>query len=337
MTSEDRAREIMGAFAGKRVLVVGDLMLDRYVSGTVRRISPEAPVPIVRVTDERSLPGGAANVALNIKSLGGDVTVAGIVGQDASGDDLMQLLSGEGISTDGVIRSGEACTTVKTRVLADRQQVVRVDREDGPPAAADPGEELAARAAELVPGVSGVVIEDYGKGAVSQRVVDAVLAAAKAAGKPVGLDPRDNHELRLSGITLATPNYKEALACAALPESSPSDDPETDKHLAKAAGILAEKWGTELLIVTLGRHGMYLLPKGAPAEVIPARAREVFDVTGAGDTVIATALLSLVAGASHRDAASLANTAAGVVVGKLGAATCTPDELVAYMDWGHEP
>lgn len=322
------AERIVGHFPGKRILVVGDLMLDRYISGSVSRISPEAPVPVVRVTDEHAQPGGAANVALNIQSLGGEALVAGVTGRDDAATELDALLSGSGILTTGVVTRDEAGTTVKTRVLAERQQVVRVDHECVEPGlSADIEQALCDRIRELASGVAGIVIEDYGKGVISQNVVDAVLAAAADRGIPVGFDPKENHELVLTGVALATPNYSEA--CSAAGVIGPL--PASDKQLARVAKTLRKKWNAGLLIVTLGSHGMYMLPESGAARIIPTKAREVFDVSGAGDTVIAAAMLATVAGADHLAATSLANYAAGVVVGKIGTATCSPDELLACV------
>lgn len=328
MIDKERAGRIMDAYSGQSILVVGDLMLDRYVYGTVSRISPEAPVPVVHVTEEHCLPGGAANVALNIQSLGGRAIVAGIAGRDRASEELMAVLSDNGISTDGVVVHDKVETTVKTRILAERQQVVRVDREGPPESAAIVMKDFCRKIDGLIGDAAGVIIEDYGKGAVSQEVIDVTLSVAGDLKIPVGFDPKDNHDLKLSGITLATPNYREARAAAGLPESALSDELETDGNLAETAEKLLKKWRSALLIITLGSRGMYLMGKGEGPRVIPTKAREVFDVSGAGDTVIATALLSLVSGASNYEAALLANHAAGVVVGKVGTATCTREELL---------
>ena len=331
MISSKQAESIIKSFAGKRILVVGDLMLDRYVTGAVNRISPEAPVPVVLVTGERALPGGAANVALNIQSLGGQAIVAGVVGADRAADDLLAALTAKKILTDGVLAYDSVQTTVKTRVMADRQQIVRVDREDLLEPSSAILRDLCKRIAGLAGGVDGVIIEDYGKGAISQGVVDTVMASSKDAKLPIGFDPKENEKLTMSGITLATPNYKEACAAAGLKESVIRREPESDPVLRSAGEILMRNWDPDLLIVTLGAHGMYLVTEGREPQIIPTKAREVFDVSGAGDTVIATAFLCLVGGASHYDAASVANYAAGVVVGKLGTATCTPGELIEYI------
>lgn len=326
------ARRWLDSMRGRRILVVGDLMLDRYVFGSVSRISPEAPVPVVLVQREEAKPGGAANVARNIRALGGEASLAGVVGDDAAGRDLRRILEEGGIGTRAVVSLAGIRTTVKTRVVADRQQVVRVDREDSQERVAmAAGGSLSAIEREMAE-ADGVIVEDYGKGLLTQAVVDTVMAKAKARGIPVGLDPKDTRSLTIKGIALATPNYKEACFAAGLDETPLAGDLTKHANLMEVGRRLQDLWETETLAITLGAHGMYCLPRGAKATVIPTRAREVFDVTGAGDTVIAAALLAMSSGTPALDAAGLANYAAGVVVGKLGAATCTPGELLDYMD-----
>jgi D-beta-D-heptose 7-phosphate kinase/D-beta-D-heptose 1-phosphate adenosyltransferase len=223
-------------------------------------------------------------------------------------------------------------TTEKTRIFADRQQVVRVDREhsmtfDAPVLAA-----FADTVGRAMKGCTGAVIEDYGKGAVKQPAIDAVLRAARRMKVPVGYDPKDDRGIRLKGITLATPNCKEAHVCAGLAPRSHVEVPLKDRILREAARRLMAKWKPEALVITLGPQGMYLVTPGEAPVRIPTRAREVYDVSGAGDTVIATCLLALAAGATMHEAAVLGNYAAGVVVGKLGTATCSPDELIENLE-----
>jgi D-beta-D-heptose 7-phosphate kinase/D-beta-D-heptose 1-phosphate adenosyltransferase len=331
MISVRRSAEILDRCADVRVLVVGDLMIDRYVTGGVSRISPEAPVPVVLVSGEYSRPGGAANVALNIRALGGRASVAGAVGDDRAGRELIALLEERGVGTEGVVVRKGAQTTSKTRILADRQQVVRVDREDPPELMADVMGDLSAAIRRAAAGVSGIILEDYGQGALTQAAVDAVRGVAAAARLPVGYDPKDNHELDVAGITFATPNFMEACVCQGVPYAPLRGNPGENQKLAAVARKLKDKWQTRFMVVTLGPMGMYLLDGDDEPEVLPTRAREVFDVSGAGDTVIAVCMLGLVAGASHREAVSLANAAAGVVVGKLGTATCSREELLAFV------
>ncbi len=332
MLNKARAAAILAGFERIRVLVIGDLMLDRYLFGSVNRISPEAPVPVVHVTREASRPGGASNVALNIVALGGRSAVAGGIGADAAGRELVQTLSEAGVCMDGVVEDAAVQTTVKTRVVADRQQVVRVDHEVPPLRFAGCAEAICTRLPALVAAADAVIIEDYGKGIIGRRVVEAALAAAQAAGRPVGFDPKDNHDLSLPWLTLATPNYREACLAAGLPETPLDGDPAQSATLREIGTLLTARWGTAFLLITLGAQGMYLQPRGGVAKVLPTVAREVFDVSGAGDTVIATAMTAMAAGASFEEAADLANHAAGVVVGKLGTAVCTPAELLASFE-----
>ena len=332
MIDKQTAARLLEQFEKQRILVVGDLMLDRYVYGGVSRISPEAPVPIVRVTGEEGRAGGAANVAHNIRTLGGQAKVAGCIGADREGADLLDLLSSRGVDTGGIIRSEHVNTTVKTRVVAERQQVVRVDREDVSGFSEEMLEKLCGSISALAEGVTGIVVEDYGKGAIYQQLIDTVAAVAARCGVPVGFDPKNTRNLRVQGITVATPNYGEARAAVGLPLTSSRQQPESAEELDEVARALMEKWRTDLLLVTLGPQGMYLRGQGCAPCLIPARAREVYDVSGAGDTVMAVVLLALASGATYTEAAMLANVAAGVVVGKLGTATCTPDELLAGLE-----
>ena len=328
----ERVKTLAAAFGRQRILVVGDVMLDRYIHGVVDRISPEAPVPVVRVVRERQVPGGAANVASNIRALGGAAVMAGAVGDDAAGRDLKGAIEALGIGAGALTVIPGVRTTVKTRVIAERQQIIRVDWENDIPYPAAAVAAFCAVVERAIDDCTGVGIEDYSKGIVRQEVVDAVLGAARRKGIPVGLDPKDNLDLRIQGLTLATPNYREAHVCAGLtPRPPPPGDPLQDASLRKAAEILMRQWRPDLLMVTLGPQGMYLASKERLPRVIPTRAREVFDVSGAGDTVIATCLLALAAGATFDEAAVLGNNAAGVVVGKLGTATCSADELIRSM------
>ncbi len=328
-----RARELMSGFGRQRILVVGDLMLDRYIHGSVDRISPEAPVPVVQVSRERRVPGGAANVAYNIAALGGHASLAGVIGNDAAGQELLGILKESRIGTEGIRVVQGRPTTVKMRILAERQQVVRVDWDGAPEMAEGDMAAFCRQVRDEIAQCTGVVIEDYGKGVVCQPVMDAVLAAARSRKVPVGLDPKDNEDLCIAGLTLATPNYKEAHACAGVPmRTASSPDPLEDASLQKAAEVLMRKWTPEQLIVTLGPKGMYVVREGHSPHVIPTRAREVFDVSGAGDTVIATCVLAMAAGAGGDEAAVLGNNAAGVVVGKVGTATCSPQELLASVE-----
>lgn len=330
--SRARARALIAKFPRQELLVVGDLMLDHYIHGQVSRISPEAPVPVLHVTRENSVPGGACNVAANVRALGGAASVAGVIGRDAHGARLVRLLHKDGIGTEAVLRLGHLPTTVKTRIVAERQQVVRVDWEQHARFQPRQVADFARRLELAMQGKTAVIIEDYSKGVIQQPVVDTVLSIARRKKIAVGLDPKDNFDLHYDGLTLAKPNRKEAFAHAGIKDPGPHDDPLQDRPLLKVADVLLSKWKPKMLMITLGGHGLLLAaPDRAPRHV-PTRAREVFDLSGAGDTAIATCMLAISAGADFETAAELANYAAGVVVGKLGTATCAPDELLAYLE-----
>ncbi len=325
------AGRLIKRFQRCRILVVGDLMLDRYIYGSVSRISPEAPVPVVRVNDERDVPGGAANVARNVQTLGGQAILSGVVGCDPAGRALLKVLRQEKVSAAGVVRAPSRRTTVKTRVLAERQQVARIDWDGDGRLTAVIMRRFCRLAAGLAETADGIIVEDYSKGAVRQELMNALLDAARRRQIPVAMDPKDNADLRLDGLTAATPNRKEAFLLARIPERPPAADPLRDRPLLEVAGILMRQWQPRFLVITLGAQGMLLLDRRGPARHIPTVAREVFDVSGAGDTVIAALLLALAAGADHVRAAELANCAAGVVVGKLGTAGCSARELLDFM------
>jgi D-beta-D-heptose 7-phosphate kinase/D-beta-D-heptose 1-phosphate adenosyltransferase len=270
-------------------------------------------------------------VALNVQSMGGRASVIGFVGEDAAAADLRGLLDARGIDTAGITSRPGAPTTVKTRVVADRQQVVRIDHETLVEPGAEAVEALCDACTRLLPGADGVIIEDYGRGVVTQAVVDTALNTAAANGIPSGLDPKESHELTFSRLTFATPNCREALAAAGMARPRSDDAPEPEV-LQAAGGALRRRWHADRLMITLGPGGMCLFDGDRPPRVIPSIAREVFDVSGAGDTVIAVTMLGLVAGADFEEAAAVANLAAGVVVGKLGTAVCTPEEILAEME-----
>ena len=326
------ARLLVEQFARQKIMVIGDMMLDRYIYGAVSRISPEAPVPVVQVGDEKNMPGGAANVARNVCALGGHVYMRGMVGHDAAGADLLHVLKADHVRTSGVLRYAGIHTTVKTRVLAARQQVVRVDFDDRILLPAKVRSAFCAGLSAAVRSMSGVIIADYAKGTIGQDVVNAVMRVARQNAIPVALDPKENDTLKLPGLTVATPNRKEAFALARLPEQPPRANPLKDQPLLRVAAILLNKWKPAFLLITLGVQGMLLVSRNRPPRHVATVAREVFDVSGAGDTVIATLLLALSAGADYEAAAELATCAAGVVVGKLGTATCTDRELLDYLD-----
>jgi D-glycero-beta-D-manno-heptose-7-phosphate kinase len=330
--SAARVQEIVDGMSSRRILVAGDLMLDEFIWGKVSRISPEAPVPVVAVDRETSYPGGAANVARNLREFTPHAAVLGLVARDAAGQRLRELLVTGGIDTAGVVERGSGPTTVKTRIIARTQQVVRVDRElKESPGTAERRALLDALGAAL-PQVDAVIIEDYGKGLLDLDLAGEFVAEARAAGKPVSVDPNPNNPIPWHGVTVVKPNRHEAFAAAGIPWSEPASHPLEDRPLLKAGEILLEKWETDQLLITLSEMGMLLFTRDGQRHHTPTRAREVFDVSGAGDTAISLYTLALCAGATPVEAAEIANHASGVVVGKLGTATLTPAELLASFE-----
>ncbi len=286
-----RLRQILDRATSKRILVIGDLMLDEFVWGKVGRISPEAPVPVVEVTGESFFPGGAANVARNLREFLNKVSVIGLIGKDRSGEQLRQLLAERKIDISDFVEDEKFRTIVKTRIIARHQQVVRVDREKiiGP-------------------------------------------STKRAAKKIVTADPNPHNLIDWSGMTAVKPNRAEAFLAAGIPARDSELPPNKDVDLVRAGKELLQKWGVQYLLVTLGEHGVMFFEKGKRPHHIPTKARDVFDVSGAGDTAIALFTLALVCNATPLEAALIANHASAVVVGKLGTATVTRDELISSFE-----
>jgi len=327
----ERLRAIVERFARQRVLVIGDVMLDEFVWGRVSRVSPEAPVPVVEVTREGWYPGGAANVARNLRDFAGAVHLMGLTGADAQADRLRQLLTKEGIGIDCLVPDPGRRTTVKTRIIARQQQVVRVDREQkSPPSPAQTDSALACFE-RLLPDLDAVIVADYAKGFLEQDFADRVSWAVTRAGKTLTVDPTPKNPLRWNGATAIKPNRPEAFEFAAMPYADPAGDPSQDQALLRAAATLLAKWSPATVLITLGEQGMLVLEQNRPPIHMPTRAKEIFDVSGAGDTAIALFTLALAAGASAADAAEIANHASGIAVGKLGTAPVTRRELVDSM------
>ena len=323
----DRLNKILRQFANQHILVAGDVMLDHFIWGRVARISPEAPVPVVEVQRESFFPGGAANVARNLRALTGNVTVLGTVGNDIAGDQLCKLLREQGVATSSLVVDADRPTTVKTRVVAQHQQIVRFDKEQTQPLSPALQQQLLKNFQTQLPAGTAVIFEDYGKGVLTQPVLNAMHRTAQRAGKITTADPNARHLLRYAGLTAITPNRAEAFAAAGLTNPPALDDVLADAPLLRCGAKLLRQWRPENLLITLGEHGMCLFRPGQKPHHIPTVAQEVFDVSGAGDTAIATLTLALAAGARPVEAAEIANHAAGIVVGKVGTATCTPDEL----------
>lgn len=322
----DRLTKAVRRFGQARVLVLGDVMLDKFIWGRVSRISPEAPVPVVEVDRESWMLGGAANVVHNLVALGAGARLCGLVGDDEAGRQVDDLLDDLEAPAGGIVVSASRPTTVKTRVVAHSQQVVRVDNERRRPA--DEAELAALRAyvETALPQVDAVVVSDYAKGVVCASLLGPLMEAARQGQKIVCVDPKVANMALYAGATIITPNHHEALAAAAV-------SPDDNDAVGKAGRALLEKLGARHVLVTQGDQGMTLFSPGERAHV-PTWAKKVFDVTGAGDTVISTLALGLAVGLSPREAAVLANFAAGVVVGEVGTSVVTGPRLAQAVAEG---
>lgn len=318
---------LLPSWRGQRVIVVGDLILDRFVYGGVHRISPEAPIPVVEVTGETLLPGGAANVARNIAALGGIPLLLGVTGEDANDGPLRGVLQKEGMETAGVLAVPGRVTTVKTRIIAHHQQVVRVDREMKGALPQEVRSRLMAALEGALPRAGAVVVSDYAKGVLDPPSLARIGEAARRAGVPYVVDPKPVH-FPYPGATVITPNRDETAGFHGGAFQS--------SDLDQVAAALFARTDWENILFTLGGEGMALASRSGTLVRIPSHVREVFDVTGAGDTVVAVVALGLAAGVPLLDAARLANAAAGVVVGKVGTAVCTPEELAGALAGGSE-
>lgn len=315
---------VASGFGGRSVLVVGDLMLDRYLWGEVERISPEAPVPVLRLRRETEVAGGAANVARNLAALGLRVELAGLIGRDAEGERLRALLAADGIGTAAILVSQERATSTKTRAMGQRQQMLRIDREDSTPLTPELKEALFTRIQPRLSEAEGLLLSDYAKGVLRGGLCQRLIQAARALGKPVWVDPKGRDFRRYRGATLVTPNRAELAQALDQPGAGlPA--------LLDGGARLRDALELEALVVTLGEQGMALIEAGGLHQR-PARAREVFDVSGAGDTAIAVLAAALVAGLTPLEAVDLANLGAGVVVGHLGTARLDRAALLAAMD-----
>ena len=327
-----RLRAVVANFSAKRLLIIGDLMLDEFIWGKVSRISPEAPVPVVNVASESYYPGGAANVARNVRAFTPHTMVLGRIGADRHGCQLLELLSSCGIDTAGVRQDPAVGTTVKTRILARNQQVVRVDRESRAPLEPEIAVEAVRFIERVIANVDAVIVADYGKGLLTQPLADQICEICRRAECVLTVDPHPYTSLLWRGATAIKPNRLEAFLAAGLPPSDPVTPVLSDQPVLEAGRRLLDRWGPRNLLITLGEHGMLLLGDPAGPRHIPTCARTVFDVSGAGDTAIAIFALALASGAAALDAAELANRASGVVVGKLGTAAITPAELLDSLE-----
>ncbi len=318
--SRKRALEIIDRFDRAKVLVVGDLMVDQFIWGKVSRISPEAPVPVVNVTSESLLLGGCANVLNNVFSMGGQVAVSGIVGSDPMGRWLVDALQQMKIDTAGVIVEEKRPTSIKTRIVAHNQQVVRFDKEDKSPVTNDSLNKIITYIQSIQDDLGAIIISDYNKGVFSEQLVREIRQITTRRGIILCIDPKQSDFTPYRGCDLLTPNRQET-------ERALGREIEVGDDLIRKGASLLQDFGLKALLVTMGEDGMILFQNGGSVTHIPAVAREVFDVTGAGDTVIGVFALSVAAGATFTEAAVLANHAAGIAVGKIGTAPVRRDEL----------
>lgn len=312
--------KLLQRFKKTTLLVVGDIMIDEFIWGTVSRISPEAPVPVVAVTHEDLLLGGAANVVHNVHSLGGRVLLAGLIGDDRMGEKIKELLTVQGINKGGLVVEAGRPTTVKTRIVAHSQQVVRFDRESRNPISTQSQEQLIEYIDTHWSRVNGVIVADYGKGLIIPDLMDFIMNKKRTDGQLVAVDPKVNNFAFYTGATILTPNRYEAEAAA-------GKEIQDEESLMEVGNQLLERFASQAVLITRGEEGMALFEQDGAVTAVPTVAKEVYDVTGAGDTVISALTLALAAGSTFPEAAVLANYAAGIVVGKVGTATVSPEEL----------
>jgi D-beta-D-heptose 7-phosphate kinase/D-beta-D-heptose 1-phosphate adenosyltransferase len=322
---ENGLKKVLGGWPGKRVLLVGDLMLDEYIWGDVRRISPEAPVPVVQVLRRSFMPGGVANTAVNVAGLGGRAVLGGVIGDDGNARTLCQLLTDVGVATDGLVHDPKRSTTTKTRIIAHSQQVVRVDCEQCDPIPGPIEDELLSWIEASIHQVDAVVVSDYDKGVATPKVTNALIRMARASRRPIVVDPKGSQAAKYRGANLIKPNLREAEVLAGRPISNPGD-------LADAADRIMRLLDGTALLITRGPEGMSLFRRPSAPIHIPALTREVYDVTGAGDTVTAALAMALAGGATLEQATFLANLAAAIAVGKVGTTAVTLRELADHLE-----
>ncbi len=327
--SPHRVKRLLNAAAKSRVMVVGDVILDQFLWGQVKRISPEAPVPVVEFERESFMPGGAANVARNLTALGGGVNLFGLVGKDGEARQLRALLKEEDIDGSGLKVVNDRLTTRKTRVVAHQQQVVRIDRETKLIEDLRVTKRLLNAVEKDINGADAIIVADYNKGVVTRELIEGLHTLCRPRGIWLSLDPKPSHQIEVSGFSLITPNRSELFELAGMTDEGRHKNPLRDKHLMVAVRAVQVKYQPALLLVTLSEQGMLLAQCGARPVVVPTMAQEVYDVSGAGDTVIASFTIAIAAGASPLEATLFANHAAGIVVGKIGTATASPRELAA--------
>lgn len=326
--------DYLSRFSEARVAVIGDVMLDVYVWGQVSRISPEAPVPIINVTKRTSCLGGASNVMRNLRTLGAKAYAYGVIGNDDIGKELLSCLGELGIENSGIICDPSRRTTEKRRIVAGSQQLLRIDTEDTAPVADDIRRKLVDGVIAQIRNreLDAVIFEDYNKGLLVAWMLEEIIAEARKFGVITALDPKPGNLLPVKHLSVMKPNRLEAFAMAGMADDGAMSDVKNNALLRQVADKLLEIWEPDLLLLSLASQGMALFRKGEDVEVIPTRAREVFDVSGAGDTVTATYTVSAISGASARTSAEIANRAAGIVVGKVGTVPIMFDELKKSFD-----
>lgn len=325
MVDLDRVQKIIDRFGSLNILVVGDIMLDQYLWGKVNRISPEAPVPVVRVIEKTFNMGGAANVAQNIMSLGARVHLSGIVGTDHEGSSLCSTLESQGLDVRGIISDNNRQTTLKTRVMAYNQQVVRIDHENDETIDGVTGDALSSYLREEIPKCDGVIISDYGKGVINEKIVNTIVSLVTKNDIICSIDPKIKNFPFYKNVTVLTPNHHEAAAASAMEINS-------IESIQKAGFALLKKTNCKMMLITWGKNGMGLFEDEKTFHHIQTMSQKVYDVTGAGDTVITVFTLALAAGATPLEAAELSNLAAGLVINQVGTASVTRNELVNMLN-----
>jgi len=327
---ESILKKIFESIRSKKVLVVGDLMLDHYIIGDVDRISPEAPVQVVKVEKEKFGPGGAANVAQNIKALGAEPIIIGTVGKDQSGEKLKQIFRKNNISDEGIFSSTHHPTTQKMRIIARNQQLVRIDFEKDDEIEEEVLKEIEKYAEKIVPEIDGIVLQDYNKGLLTKELINLFTSLAQKHNKFIGVDPKAKNFFEYKNVTFFKPNKHEA-------EKNLQYEIKSEEDLKIVAQKLMNKLNCSYVVITLGSKGMFVYENQNNSWQIPTFSQEVYDVSGAGDTVISTLMLALTAGCDIKTASIIANHAAGVVCGKVGAATASPEEILcSFKKWNNK-
>ena len=322
---KERYDQIFSGWGGHGILVLGDVMLDEYLWGNVSRISPEAPVPVVEIAKESIKLGGAANVALNVKSLGDEPILVGVIGDDRNREKMMSALNEAQIKSDGIFVDNPRTTTIKTRVIAHNQQVVRADRENSEEISEKLTDEIISFVKKRIPEIGAIIISDYGKGMITYRLLSELIELCKRNEIFIAVDPKDTHFMNYKHVSLITPNHHEA--------GFVYGKRIKDESILNEVGWgLLEKLKVEALLITRGEKGMSLFEADRTLTHFPTRAREVYDVTGAGDTVISSFACAVAAKANYKEATLISNHAAGLVVGEIGTAQVTKEELISALE-----